>query len=57
MPLLGNSNEPGAIPVALADPSAERLAELQTRLAGPVEPRLCDEATLDELLNCVIRRT
>jgi glycosyltransferase XagB len=36
--------------VAVADPTDDLLASLAARLAGPVEPRLCDEGTIDELL-------
>jgi cellulose synthase/poly-beta-1,6-N-acetylglucosamine synthase-like glycosyltransferase len=43
----------GVVAVALADPKAEVLADLQARLARPIEPRLCDDGTLDELLNRV----
>jgi cellulose synthase/poly-beta-1,6-N-acetylglucosamine synthase-like glycosyltransferase len=41
----------GAIAVALADPTPELLAKLEARLERPVEPRLCDQGTLDALLN------
>jgi cellulose synthase/poly-beta-1,6-N-acetylglucosamine synthase-like glycosyltransferase len=43
----------GAVAVALADPTPEVLADIEGRLGGPVEPRLCDEGTLDDLLNRV----
>ena len=32
----------------MADPTDEVIAKLEARLGRPVEPRLCDEATLDE---------
>ena len=41
------------VAVAIADPDEARLAELEATLGRPVEPRLSDEATLDELLDCV----
>ena len=40
----------GAVPVAMADPTEELVERIASRLARPVEPRLCDEATLDGLL-------
>ena len=43
----------GTVAVAVADPAPEVLAGIQARLARPVEPRLCDEGTLDDLLNRV----
>ncbi|MFL5841102.1 MAG: glycosyltransferase family 2 protein [Thermoleophilaceae bacterium] len=51
--LAGTRHADGAIPVALADPTPELLATLEARLGSPVEPRLCDEETLDALLNRV----
>jgi glycosyltransferase XagB len=51
--LTGWRRDSGATPVALADPSPDALARLEESLGGPVEPRLCDEATLDELLRSV----
>jgi cellulose synthase/poly-beta-1,6-N-acetylglucosamine synthase-like glycosyltransferase len=53
VPLDGNGRRDGAIPVALADPTMGLVAALEARLARPVVPRLCDEGTLDELLNRV----
>src|SRR5262245_55039757 len=50
VPLLAPEGERGPAPVALADPSPELMATLEERLAGPVEPKLCDEETVDELL-------
>lgn len=49
----GDGRRDGAIPVALADPTVGLVATLEARLARPVVPRLCDEGTLDELLNRV----
>jgi glycosyltransferase XagB len=49
----GTRHPGGAVAVALADPTAEVLAEIEARLRRPVEPRLCDEGTLDDLLNRV----
>jgi cellulose synthase/poly-beta-1,6-N-acetylglucosamine synthase-like glycosyltransferase len=43
----------GAVAVALADPAPDVLTDLRARLDRPIEPRLCDDGTLDELLNCV----
>lgn len=51
VPLDGDGRTDGAVPVALADPTAAVLAQLEQRLARPVAPKLCDEGTLDELLN------
>jgi glycosyltransferase XagB len=42
-----------AIAVAVTDPNPDLLARLEESLGCPVEPRLCDDATLDELLRCV----
>jgi peptidoglycan hydrolase-like protein with peptidoglycan-binding domain len=53
VPLDGNGRRDGAIPVALADPTTGLVATLEARLARPVVPRLCDEGTLDELLDRV----
>jgi cellulose synthase/poly-beta-1,6-N-acetylglucosamine synthase-like glycosyltransferase len=43
----------GAVAVALADPTDELLGRLRERLGRPVEPRLGDDATLDDLLRRV----
>jgi cellulose synthase/poly-beta-1,6-N-acetylglucosamine synthase-like glycosyltransferase/peptidoglycan hydrolase-like protein with peptidoglycan-binding domain len=51
--LSGSANGHGAVAVAIADPTDEVLAKLEARLGRPVHPRLCDEETLDELLNRV----
>jgi cellulose synthase/poly-beta-1,6-N-acetylglucosamine synthase-like glycosyltransferase/peptidoglycan hydrolase-like protein with peptidoglycan-binding domain len=51
--LAGSANGHGAVAVAIADPTDEVLAKLEARLGRPVHPRLCDEETLDALLNCV----
>jgi cellulose synthase/poly-beta-1,6-N-acetylglucosamine synthase-like glycosyltransferase/peptidoglycan hydrolase-like protein with peptidoglycan-binding domain len=42
-----------AVAVAVADPTTEVLANIRARLDRPIEPKLCDAGTLDELLNCV----
>ena len=42
-----------AVAVAIADPSTDLLAALEATLGRRVEPRLTDEATLDDLLRCV----
>jgi cellulose synthase/poly-beta-1,6-N-acetylglucosamine synthase-like glycosyltransferase/peptidoglycan hydrolase-like protein with peptidoglycan-binding domain len=42
-----------AMAVALTDPDQDVLAWLEESLGRPVEPRLCEEATLDELLRSV----
>jgi hypothetical protein len=47
---LSRSDDGDAVPVALADPTARRMENLRARLARPVEPKLCDEGTLDALL-------
>jgi cellulose synthase/poly-beta-1,6-N-acetylglucosamine synthase-like glycosyltransferase/peptidoglycan hydrolase-like protein with peptidoglycan-binding domain len=47
----GRGGDPVA--VAVTDPTAEVLANIHARLDRPIEPRLCDDGTLDELLNCV----
>jgi glycosyltransferase XagB len=49
----GTAQDDGALAVALADPSPELLAQLEARLERPVEPKLCDEETLDAFLNRV----
>ena len=46
----GGGTADGAVAVALADPTDELLARLRERLGRPVEPRLGDDATLDDLL-------
>jgi glycosyltransferase XagB len=51
--LSGWRRDSRAVAVALADPNPDLLARLEETLGRPVEPRLCDEATLDELLRCV----
>jgi cellulose synthase/poly-beta-1,6-N-acetylglucosamine synthase-like glycosyltransferase/peptidoglycan hydrolase-like protein with peptidoglycan-binding domain len=53
VPLDGNRRPNGAVRVAVADPTAPVLARLEQRLSRPVVPKLCDEGTLDELLNRV----
>jgi len=53
VPLDADGRADGAVPVALADPTATVLAALEARLERRVVPRLCDEGTLDELLNRV----
>jgi glycosyltransferase XagB len=47
------SLQDGAVPVAMADPADELVERIARKLARPVEPRLCDEATLDDLLQTV----
>jgi peptidoglycan hydrolase-like protein with peptidoglycan-binding domain len=42
-----------AVAVAVADPTTEVLANIRASLGRPIEPKLCDDGTLDELLNCV----
>jgi cellulose synthase/poly-beta-1,6-N-acetylglucosamine synthase-like glycosyltransferase len=49
----GSASVNGGVPVAMTDRSAVVLAVLEVTLGCPVEPRLTDEATLDELLRCV----
>jgi glycosyltransferase XagB len=51
--LSGSRRDSRAVAVAVADPTPDLLAGLEESLGRPVEPRLCDEATLDELLRCV----
>jgi cellulose synthase/poly-beta-1,6-N-acetylglucosamine synthase-like glycosyltransferase/peptidoglycan hydrolase-like protein with peptidoglycan-binding domain len=51
--LSGWRRDANAVAVALTDPNPDLLARLEKSLGRPVEPRLCDEATLDELLRCV----
>ena len=48
-----NGSTTDAVAVAIADPSADALAALEATLGRPVEPRLTDEATLDDLLRRV----
>lgn len=43
----------GTVAVALADPTPDVLGDIEARLGRRVEPRLCDEGTLDDLLNRV----
>jgi glycosyltransferase XagB len=51
--LNGSPGASGAVPLAIADPRAEVLHSVKAELGRPVEPRLCDEATLDDLLSRV----
>jgi glycosyltransferase XagB len=51
--LSGRRRDSRAVAVAVADPNPDLLAWLEESLGRPVEPKLCDEATLDELLRCV----
>ena len=51
--LAGSANGRGEVAVAIADPTDEVVAKLEARLGRPVHARLCDEETLDELLNRV----
>ena len=51
--LEGAVNGSGAVPVAMTDPDDDVLHALHERLARPVEPRLCDDGALDDLLNRV----
>ncbi|WP_051325021.1 glycosyltransferase family 2 protein [Candidatus Solirubrobacter pratensis] len=53
VPLDGDGRPDGAMPVALADPTEAVLTQLEQRLSRSVVPKLCDERTLDELLNRV----
>jgi cellulose synthase/poly-beta-1,6-N-acetylglucosamine synthase-like glycosyltransferase len=48
-----NGRADDAIAVALANPTPELLTKLEARLERPVQPKLCDEGTLDALLSCV----
>jgi hypothetical protein len=49
----GDEGGSDSVAVAVADPNTDVLANLRARLDRPIEPRLCDDGTLDELLNCV----
>jgi cellulose synthase/poly-beta-1,6-N-acetylglucosamine synthase-like glycosyltransferase/peptidoglycan hydrolase-like protein with peptidoglycan-binding domain len=51
--LAGSANAHGEVAVAIADPTDGVVAKLEARLERPVHLRLCDEETLDALLNCV----
>ena len=51
--LSGSKPANGGVAVAITDPSEDVLAKLEAALGCAVEPRLTDEATLDELLRCV----
>lgn len=48
--LSGSGGGRRAVAVAIVDPTEDVLAKLQARVGRQVEPRLCDEAALDELL-------
>jgi glycosyltransferase XagB len=49
--LSGSGAGDPAVAVAIADPTEDVLAKLEARVGRQVEPRLCDEAALDELLS------
>jgi glycosyltransferase XagB len=49
--LSGSAARDGAVAVAIADLTADVLRKLKARVGRQVEPRLCDEAALDELIS------
>jgi cellulose synthase/poly-beta-1,6-N-acetylglucosamine synthase-like glycosyltransferase/peptidoglycan hydrolase-like protein with peptidoglycan-binding domain len=51
--LARNGHSNGAIPIAVADPTPWLVEMLEGSLGSSVKPKLCDDGTLDALLNCV----
>jgi cellulose synthase/poly-beta-1,6-N-acetylglucosamine synthase-like glycosyltransferase len=51
--LEGAPSDGGRVPVAVADARGATIDALETILGRPVEPRLCDDVALDELLRQV----